>query len=60
MRMAGFSTIDLGVFGISVVITAGAREGWGPSHGCPRSAAGAHRGPGVPQLEGLESFIGRR
>jgi len=48
--MAGFSTIDLGVFGISVVITAGAREGWGPSHGCPRSAAGAHRGPGVPQL----------
>jgi hypothetical protein len=39
---------------------AGAREGRGASHGCPRSAAGAHRGPGVPQLEALESSIGRR
>jgi glycine betaine transporter len=39
---------------------AGAREGRGASHGCPRLAAGAHRGPGVSQLEALASSIGRR
>ena len=64
MRRAGNSTIDLGVSGISVVISvpergAGTREGSDSPHGCPRSAAGVRRSPRVPQLEDLEN-IGRR